>query len=1413
MAVSDHLLVLLPVLFLCGATEYYVRPTESANTCPGEPCLTFSQYSNNSDHYFKSNTIFKFLPGTHHIDRPVHIRNVQNMSLESFHDQSDQYPHVVAQFYSFLEVCNCNYNISCSAIYFDEVADVVIKGINLTVYTPNISGIAFLDVSNISIQSTSVYSHSSSTCGFGIHISQSETVEVSSVSVHQFGIGFFLTNANNISITLTTTSYNYNYGIFLFNIHNINITNTTTTHNRISGIALNDVSYSFLNTITTMYNKRFGIFLQYVRNVHMINTIAAHCGWTGMFLQDGNSTHIINTTAMYNNHTGIIMQDLYNTVLLNIELYYNGWSGMYFLTSNNSHIMNTSASYNGRSGVYLSMLHNTLMSNTVSLSNSWHGLSIRNMNNTKIIYVVSEKNVMSGMILKLTINTTITTTVVINNFLDGVDLVNMRNTWLTNITAINNTKSGIVMFGLENTHIINATASGNTYGIELNATKNTNLRSIHVTCNTIEGISLFRVDNSNITALTASHNQGNGIGIIFSQSISITAASIQDNVGLILLSKSFSRKFGYFFQLNVQMSVWSSTEILIQNSSFVDINAPSSVSTTGVITTGPSTLPAIIALFQSTLEIRDCSFNQNHLSAVRAHKSNVTLSGNVVFSNNTAVSGTAFILVEGSIISLARDSNVKFEHNFATNTGGVFYIGGNDNLYFGNTLSYRKCFLNIPSDRSTIQFIFVNNSAGIGGDILYGGQVALSLDGDWNCLESFENVSTVISYRNDLSWISSSPSRVCFCDEDRLPDCMIFSALVNYSIYPGQNIFISAVTVGQDFGTVAGSVYGQYIRRLSADNIPELDHVQKIQSAQQYGCNLLKYSIYSPNVSDLILVLTAQESMVSIADIQGYFNKYTETMFQQYYHTSRTEPMLYSNVVVYTTISILPCPVGFMLTTEPPFKCACNQLLQEIHGVHCNIQHQTFGRSGLVWVGTTQNNNGTNGTLAASQYCPINYCNRQDINVTLVKPDSQCINNHSGILCGACQPGLSLALGSERCLPCSSKYLTLLIPFTLAGPVLVGLITLLDLTVSQGTINGLIFYANVIQAGQYIFLPGRSTNILFIFIAWFNLDLGIETCFFEGSDAYHKTWLQFVFPLYIWSISGLIIILSKYNRRVAKVMGNNSVPVLATLFLFSYAKLFRIIISALSYTVLYTSEGHKTVWSADGNVNYLGPKHIFLFVIAVATLFLLFLPYTLILFLGQWLHMCHGGLIAKFLFNIKPFVDSHYAPLKEKHCYWFGFLLLLRAAILLITSFIPADHSRSSIVTISILASSVALTFVGTIVYQNAQVSLFNRVLFLNLILISGSSLYTQIIGSDSAAYAYTLIGLAFLQCVGLVSFNILSILRKSPKVMAYFDVCLKQHFEDDRELLEQAGFLRNREFISEREGSECSGIMESLTT
>ena len=538
--------------------------------------------------------------------------------------------------------------------------------------------------------------------------------------------------------------------------------------------------------------------------------------------------------------------------------------------------------------------------------------------------------------------------------------------------------------------------------------------------------------------------------------------------------------------------------------------------------------------------------------------------------------------------------------------------------------------------------------------------MAYGVNNNKNCMDTFKDISNISE--TSLSLISSDPLRVCLCNQSELPDCMLLDDPTQQSIYPGQTISISAVVVGQDWGTVAGSVFAQFLHKSTPENTIYLKSSQGVQDANKDSCNSLHYTIFSMNENlQQMLVLTAQDIYVS--EYQDY-SRQSIYDFKCLYSASLSvaQTLYYKTNPVYISISLLPCPPGFHIRSS---KCDCNKLLQQIPGVQCFIQEQTIGRSGLVWVGMIDDENGTNGPLATSQYCPLNYCSKAASNVTLSESDSQCRYNHSGTLCGGCQPGLSLALGSAQCLPCSNDYLALLIPFTLAGPALVGFIKLLDITISQGTINGLVFYANIIQANQDIFLPWRSTHPLIVFIAWLNLDFGVETCFFNGLDAYSKTWLQFVFPLYVWSIAGLIIILAKYSDRLAKVMGNNSVPVLATLFLLSYAKLFRTIITALSYTMLITSQENddkfitKAVWSADGNMDYLGSKHFPLFAIAVATLVFLWLPYTLLLFLCQWLHRCNCRQVNKILFSMKPFLDAHYGPLKGRHRYWFGALHLV----------------------------------------------------------------------------------------------------------------------------------------------------------
>ena len=316
--------------------------------------------------------------------------------------------------------------------------------------------------------------------------------------------------------------------------------------------------------------------------------------------------------------------------------------------------------------------------------------------------------------------------------------------------------------------------------------------------------------------------------------------------------------------------------------------------------------------------------------------------------------------------------------------------------------------------------------------------------------------------------------------------------------------------------------------------------------------------------------------------------------------------------------------------------------------------------------------------------CPFDYCKPYDIHVNLEYPDSQCAFNRTGTLCGSFEPGLSLMLGSSLCCQCSDKYVALIIPFVISGFVLIFFIKVLNLTVSQGTINGLIFFANVVWANQDIFFPPGDRNVLTVFIAWLNLDIGIEICFFNGLDTYHNTWIQFNF---IWVIIVLIVIVCRYSSIATKVLGSNAVPVIATLILLSYAKLLHTIITALSLAVLQLPDGDKlSVWLYDGNIQYLNGKYIPLFVFALMVFLFLWLPYTIILLFGQCIQRMTNHRFRRWVLRLKPFLDAYAAPFKDEHRYWVGILLVTRAFLTILLAFNVLGDPQTSMFVVIIIA-------------------------------------------------------------------------------------------------------------------------------
>ena len=1366
------LLVTVTVFSHCGATEYYIRPTEPTNiSCPaGQSCLTLNHYTSGSDHYFKSNTVFKFLPGTHRINTPLHIRNVHNVSLTAYDDSSDQTPHIMAEFSCENETNGdgvlhegvyYSYDIHCAAIWFTNVTDAAISGINVTVETQGMSAIVLHNISGAHIQ-----------------------------------LNVVCTKEQEIPEQWYDN---------MFNITQI-------------GILVYESSYVWID-LSIADNCTNGIIMAQGRYHNINNTIATNGKFCGIILYETNSTRIMNCNLINNTIIGIRIASSTSTSLMNVSAKHNQGNGIWIVSSTSTSLINVSVEHNQGDGIWIYYSTSTSLMNVSVEHNQEYGILIYSSTSTSLMNVSVEHN---RIWIVFSTSTSLMNVSAEHNQGDGIWIGNSTSTSLMNVSVQNNQQNGIYFYYCQNVYLHDVISSNNRVGLYLQ-----------------------RSDNITVIRGNVYHNKNHGISLTLINNISITNGTLSSIV------------------------VDSTVNLQVSFCLFSEVDA-----STTITNTDPDSLPAIIELYDSSLNISECNFTRNNISSVKALNSSITVSGDILFSDNTAISGTVFNLRKRSILTLQRDAHIVLKNNHATNNGGVFYIATEEikeksltlaDVLEGNTIgsviaTHTECFLHVEGSNSQKRLEFVNNTAGKGGDVLYGGLVALGWDEDWNCLFTFKNTSD-FTEQSSLSLVSSTPSRVCFCNSTGHPDCLTVADPVTHTMYPGQNITIPGVVVGQDFGTVAGSVFAQFVKTAASDSIA-MEQEQRTTGIGHRSCTNLSYTVFaSKEVAKTTLVLTANDRQVShimlasdnklikkvwnnltstpnfrhfasqITGIYGenirnairnYSNNGTSTIkdiitFQSdlpisYIITTLLDfkdklkyvfPKEFYEYPFYVNISFVPCPLAFTLTTEPPFRCDCNQLLKSLQTVHCQIQDQTITRSGLVWIGRSSSDNET---VAAGHHCPFNYCSREEIHVNLSEPDSQCNYNHSGTLCGGCQPGLSLTLGSNQCLPCSSKYLSLLIPFSLAGVSLIFFIKLLDLTISQGTLNGLIFYANIIKTNEHLFIQANNSPLT-VFISWLNLDLGVETCFFDGLTAYSKTWLQFVFPLYIWSIVVLIIILAKYSDRVAKVMGNNSVPVLATLFLLSYSKLYRTIIKALnrSTIMISTLQNSEAVWSADGNLDYLGVRHSPLFVAAVGSLLFLWLPYTLLLFLGQWLHRCNSKLIVRMLAMIKPFLDAHYGPLKDNHRYWFGALLLVRATILLLSALVPAD--RSSVVILSVGVSAVLVSYFELLVYRNVAVAIFNASFFVNLTILCFSNLFTNLTGSDFRSASNTLIGLAFIQFVGLVLFKVFSILKRNEKMIACFLIMChqKQPPNDDWELYEQAALEREKEARQREErGADC---------
>ena len=460
---------------------------------------------------------------------------------------------------------------------------------------------------------------------------------------------------------------------------------------------------------------------------------------------------------------------------------------------------------------------------------------------------------------------------------------------------------------------------------------------------------------------------------------------------------------------------------------------------------------------------------------------------------------------------------------------------------------------------------------------------------------------------------------------------------------------------------------------------PNSEEVLNLYPGQEANIRVMVFDKYKNVIPEIITSSVEDASLLAMSMVGGSGFWYSGVKQTQLHVTGTYNGRL--NVSIFTEtnaisttllVNLSHCPLGFDFTGR---SCTCNRLLRKVQGIECSNTSISFTTYNRFWIGV--NPSRTNNTMndLITQQCILNYCQLGNITVRSPNFDSQCTENRTGILCGACTEGYSVVFGTLECHKCSNYWLFLIPVFALAGAVLFISIALLEITIDKGFTITLLFFVKAVFLYDFR-IPDPMYNALFLPARLLNLQIGLSTCFFDGMTALHRSVLQLAFPAYLYLLMGIFTILC---RRFTWLSVRFSPPkTLMTLAVMCYLNVFIACLEILSPVPLKNLEQHVVYiqWFSDPNQGYFKGLHILTGGIGIIVILIYIIPFPILLLLPT--------LAYKHMKKFAPLFDALWGAYQQKFRIWLGIRLIM-IALLYLTTRAPADYGfiASGIVIVS----------------------------------------------------------------------------------------------------------------------------------
>ena len=703
-------------------------------------------------------------------------------------------------------------------------------------------------------------------------------------------------------------------------------------------------------------------------------------------------------------------------------------------------------------------------------------------------------------------------------------------------------------------------------------------------------------------------------------------------------------------------------------------------------------------------------FSYNHGSVIQTWNTYIHLHGYITFNDNQAFKGAALLLYN-SLLYFKDGLNLVMNNNSVHSTGGAIYSMSWNNYVF----DLPNCALQLQSDNITCNFI--NNTAVVGGSSVF----AYPL---YSCYElKTEKLVTSSSYytqrfnfstkyNSTINEISTKASEVV--DYHKYSSCKRTSGVH----FPGQTISLHACALDHTNGTCVYAVVEVSLSfKDGGGNFKEsystISNSEKVQFLKESTCSIVNVTITYLDDTDA----TMNESLKAVLSSQDHF---------------------------------LPLDLNFISNCPPGFDihqgvCICGKTVMEFYKAmhfyeetYCNINTLSFYKPDFVaapWVGNIYDEKIDEKLFGITDLCPFDCCRTNFSMNKLVYNTAQssfqlsdgqthvniCRDHREGTLCGKCSKGYSVVFGSSDCMVCSNWWLLTIAVYAVIGPLLIYILYTLNLTITTGTVNGILFYAQAANVGILPFLnyfPNTwlLSKLFNIFLSTLNFNLGFRVCFYNEMNEIQKTGLTLIFPFYLLMIVVLIIVVSRYSTWLSNKTSSSSIQVLVTVSHISVSKLSVTIIDVFTPVTVYVGNSTKKVWFRDGNVGFYDGSNVQLFILmglTVVSVAIVLVPYFVLLIGGRFL-------IRRTAFHnrSRAVYEALHGPYKENRRFWF-----LMRQVLLMIMFVTYSALRGIAIHLVILATLLLLVLF-TIAQEHLKpfksklIGILDLSIMLNLVLI-----------------------------------------------------------------------------------------------